>query len=228
MLDRKRKNVSKRMFTVICVVTVFCMLAAGCSGKKDKNGSMKAEDGRSYGGLIEGEIGETINTAFFDLTVEQALKYDTYQFEDGLYQADKGKTYLVVKLTVKNAYEKDLPMSITDFTLDYNGNDEKEVITGYGKADLKQDDFMENIFTLKKGESVTKYILFTVADKKTYTLNYAEYYEDKFEGNKFQINIKPEKKTVDSTVSTDTPSSTEAAAKTEATENEKQTETKQE
>lgn len=228
MLDKKGINVLKRMSAVICIMAVFCIFAVGCSGKKDKNGSMKAEDGRSYGGLIEGEIGETVHTAFFDLKVEQALKYNTYQFEDGLYQADNGKTYLVVKLTVKNTYEKDLPMSITDFTLDYSGKDAKDVITGYGKADLKQDDFMENIFTLKKGESVTKYILFTVADKKTYTLNYAEYYEDKFEGNKFQINVKPEKKETDSVASPDTPASTQEQEKKEASESEKQGETKKE
>lgn len=184
---------------------------------------MKAEDGRSYGGLIEADSGETVNTAFFDLTVEEALKYDTYQFEDGLYQADKGNTYLVIKLTMKNTYEKDIPMSITDFTLDYSGNDSKDVITGYGKADLKQDDFMENIFTLKKGESVTKYILFTVTDKKAYTINYAEYYEDKFEGNKFQINLKPVAKTASS--SSDTSGSTEDAAGTGAPDESKQTET---
>lgn len=228
MLDKKRKNVSKRIFTVICIMVVFCIFVVGCSEKKDKNGSMKAEDGRSYGGLIEGEIGETVHTAFFDLTVLEASRYNTYQFEDGLYQADSGKTYLVMKITVKNTYEKDLPMSITDFTLDYSGKDAKDVITGYGKADLKQDDFMENIFTLKKGESVTKYILFTVADKKTYTLNYAEYYEDKFEGNKFQINVKPEKKETDSVASPDTSTPTQKQEKKEASESEKQGDTKKE
>ena len=245
MLKKRKKHYLKEIITAICLITVFCMMFTGCSGKKDKNGSMKAEDGRSYGGLIEADTGETISTAFFDLTVEEALKYNTYQFEDGLYQADKGNTYLVVKLTVKNTYEKDIPMSITDFTLDYDGNDSKDVITGYGKADLKQDDFMENIFTLKKGESVTRYILFTVIDEKAYTLNYAEYYEDKFEVNKFQINLKPETKTADSSDSVDTSNSTEddadtgasdesqetsteAESQTEAPENEKQTETEQE
>lgn len=198
MLLNKKKRYMKKILPVICMMVVCCMLFTGCGSKKDKNGSMKAEDGRSYGGLIEAELGETVSTAFFDVIVKEASKYDTYQFEDGLYQADSGNTYLVVKITIKNTYEKDLPMSITDFTLDYDGNKSKDVITGYGKTDLNQDDFMENIFTLRKGESITKYVLFTVADKKAYTLNYTEYYEDEFEGNKFKITINPEKKAASS------------------------------
>ena len=116
----------------------------------------------------------------------------TFQFEDGLYQADEGKTYLVVTLTIKNTYEKDIPMSITDFVLDYDGNKSKDVITGYGKADLNQDDYMENVFTLKKGESVTRSILFTVADKDAYTLKYSEYYADQFNGDSYEIKITPQ------------------------------------
>ena len=200
------------------MMAVCCMLFTGCGNKKDKNGSMEAEDGRSYGGLIEAELGETVSTAFFDVTVKEASKYDTYQFEDGLYQADAGNTYLVVKLTIKNTYEKDLPMSITDFTLDYDGNKSKDIITGYGKTDLNQEDFMENIFTLRKGESITKCVLFTVEDKKTYTLNYTEYYEDEFEGNKFQIAVTPEKKSTSSETATEAASTDTSTTMEETTE----------
>lgn len=190
----KKKICLKKTTVLGLILVLICTLVAGCSGKKDKNGSMKSEDGRSYGGLIKAETGEKVSTAFFDVTVKAAAKYDTYQFEDGLYQADAGNTYLVVTLTIQNTYEKDLPMSITDFTLDYNGNKTEGIITGYGKADTKKDDFMENIFTLKKGESVTKSVLFTVEDKTEYTLKYSEYYEDEFEGDSYEIQIKPEQK----------------------------------
>lgn len=187
--DRKRKY---HILGMICMMAVI-MVLTGCKEKTDENGSMTSDDGRSYGGVIEAAEGEKVSTAFFDVTVEKAEKYDTYQFDDGLYQADSGKTYLVLKLTVKNTYEKDLPMSITDFVLDFEGNDAKDVITGYGNTDLKNADFMDNIFTLKQGDSITKYILFTVDDKKEYTLCYTEYYEDDFKGNQIKIAIKPEK-----------------------------------
>lgn len=183
----------KRCFFTLCIF-VFCgCIMTGCGNKMDKNGSMTAEDGRSYGGTIKGEEGETLSTAFFDMTIEDSSKYETFQFDDGLYQPESGNTYLVVTVVLKNTYEKDLPMSITDFTLNYEGADEQPV-TGYGKADLKLDDYMENVFTLKQGESITKKILYTVPDKEEYTLGYLEYYEDKFEGNQFTVALKPKKK----------------------------------
>lgn len=176
------------IFLAVCCL---CGVTTGCKQKPDENGSLKAEDGRSYGGTIIAKAGEQVHTAFFDMTVDSVRKSNTFQFEDGLYQADKGKTYLVVDLTLKNTYEKDLPMSITDFTLDYDGNKAEDALTGYGKADLNQDNFMENIFTLKKGESISKSVLFTVEDKDEYILCYSEYYEDKFEGDRFEIKMTP-------------------------------------
>lgn len=183
-------QVRYRKIIYTCLMIFFvCSFMTGCKQKPDENGSLKSEDGRSYGGLIKGETGTTIHTAFFDMTVDGAEKSGTYQFEDGLYQADEGKTYLVVHVTITNTYEKDLPMSITDFELECDG---KETVTGYGKADLNQDGFMENIYTLKQGESITKSILFTVEDKEEYTLKYSEYYEDKFEGDVYEVTIVPE------------------------------------
>lgn len=181
---------------MIIAITVFVFLLGVLTlggDRADKNGSRIADDGRSYGGLIKGEMGDKIETAFFDITLEDATKYDTYQFDDGLYQAEDGKTYLVVTLTIENTYDEDIPMSITDFTLDYEGNKSKDIISGYGKADLNQDSFMDNLFTLKKGESVTKSILFTVKNKKQYTLKYTEFYEDEFKGDSFEITLVPKK-----------------------------------
>ena len=112
-----------------------------------------------------------------------------------------------------------------DFTLNYKGKEKDSVITGYGKADLNQDDFMENIFTLKKGESITKSILFTVDDKDKYTLCYSEYYEDKFEGDNYEVSITPEviedaAQNAAGDASTETPDTSSEAASTETTETE--------
>lgn len=196
------KKYLKKIISVMCAMTTVCVLLTGCQGKKDENGSMKAEDGRLYGGLIEAKVGEEVNTSFFDVEVKEVAKYETYQFEDGLYQAEEGKTYLVVTLKIKNTYPNDLSMSSTDFTLDYEGNSSEEVITGYGKSDIGKDEFMENVYTLKKGDEITKSILFVVEDKEDYTLNYTEFYEDNFEGNKFKITMQP-KKVVDETSTTE-------------------------
>ena len=194
-MKQKERKKQHKAGNLIWTLGFLLLVLTGCKDKVDENGSMVSDDGRSYGGVIEGKQGEKVSTAFFDMTVEQADKYDTYQFEDGLYQADSGNTYLVLKLTIKNTYEKDLPMSIADFVLDFEGNDSEKPVIGYGNTDLKDAEFMDNIFTLKQGESVTRYILYTVADKEEYSLGYTEYYEDKMEGDQFKIAVKPEKRT---------------------------------
>ncbi len=193
----KYKTSLKTKIMTICLFLLCVGMLTACGNKADKNGSMISDDGRSYGGLITGDVGETIETAFFDLTVNEVSRYDMYQFDDGLYEAEDGNTYLLVNVTVKNTYDEDIPISITDFTLSFDGNKSKNVITGHGKADLKPDSFMDNIFTLKKGEEIKKSILFTVKDKKSYTLNYSEYYEDEFKGDKFSITMNPSKVSVD-------------------------------
>ena len=179
----------RRFFRSICVLIICSMIFTGCGNRKNRNGSMLSDDGRSYGGLVEAQLGEKVDTAFFDLTVDEVVKYDTYQFDDGLYQADAGNIYLVVKVTIENTYAENLSMSITDFVLDYEGNASEDIITGYGKSEIQQEEFMDNLFTLKVGESVTKNILFTVEDKDQYVLRYVEYYSDEFEGDTFQIHM---------------------------------------
>lgn len=171
-----------------------CILGCGLAAcGTDKNGSKISDDGRSYGGLIHGEIGEKLETAFFDMTVEGVEKYDTYQFNDGLYQAEEGNTYLVVTLTLENTYDEAISMSLTDFVLDFEGNESEEILIGYGRANLNQDSFMDNIFTLKEEETVTKSIVYVVKDIETYTLRYSEYYEDEFKGDTFEVVLSPKK-----------------------------------
>lgn len=199
----------------MCMLAVVLFVFTGCTGKADENGSKVSDDGRSYGGIVDIAMGEKAATAFFDVTVDEAVKYDTYSFDDGLYQADAGNTYLVLKLTIKNTYEKELPMSITDFLLRFEGSDEEKPVTGFGNTDLRNADFMDNIFTLKQGESMTKSILFTVPDKEEYILNYTEYYEDEFEGNQFLLHVVPERK---STGQTEPSTDTDAGSKKEPDE----------
>ena len=186
-----RRYVFSKLLICMLFIGLISSLTA-CGNRPDSNGSMKSEDGRKYGGLIEAETGETVHTVFFDLTVDSARKCSTYQFNDGLYMGDEGKTYLEVTLTITNTYDKDLPMSITDFTLDYSENSNTDVITGYGKSELGGKDFMDNIFTLKQGEIITKTILYIVDDRAEYLLCYKEYYEDKFTGDSYEIKMVPE------------------------------------
>lgn len=165
----------------------------GC-GKVNKNGSKQSDDGRSYGGVIAGEQGQTQHTAFFNLTVDKVEEYSTFQFKDGLYQAESGKTYLLVTLTIKNTYAKDLSMSVTDFVL-YCEEEKTNPVYGFGKVDIEQEEMMDNLFSLKKGEEVTKSILYIVPSSENYQLGYTEYYSDEFVGDSFYIQLNPDAST---------------------------------
>lgn len=219
-----KKNTFRHiMIAAMLLISSFSLTA--CGNRPDANGSMKSEDGRKYGGLIEAKSDEVVHTVFFDMKVNSSKKCSTYQFQDGLYAADSGKSYLEVEVTITNTYDKDLPMSISDFTLDYSENENKDIITGYGITELGIDGFMDNIFTLKQGESITKSILFIVDDRAEYLLCYKEFYEDKFEGDSYEITLVPE--TLEPAVTTE--AATEAASEetTEAVTEEPQAETEE-
>ncbi|MGN0437695.1 MAG: DUF4352 domain-containing protein [Lachnospiraceae bacterium] len=180
---------SKNIICFLLLVFVLCSLS-GC-GKSNKHGSKKSDDGRSYGGLVEGTQGDTLHTAFFDLTVDETMWYTTYQFNDGLYDAPEGNKYLLVTVTIKNTYARDLSMSITDFVLSCNDD---TPIYGYGKIDIDQDEMMNNVFSLKKGDEITKSILYVVPDSGSYQLTYTEYYSDDFVGDSFVVKLNQEEK----------------------------------
>lgn len=185
MMRVDSRSISGRLLLGILACSV---LLTGCG---DKNGSKHSDDGRSYGGTIEGAVKEVVHTAFFDVTVDQAEQNEVFAFQDGLYRAEEGNTYLAVELTITNTYEKDLPMSITDFTLDYEGNTSEDPLIGYGRSELLQEQYLENEFTLKQGESISGSILFQVKKMDSYTLRYQEYYEDGFHGDTMEISFTP-------------------------------------
>lgn len=186
------KKVSiKRLLIGVCVLVLGVSMVTGC-GKSKKHGSKTSDDGRSYDGLISVKQDETIHTAFFDLSVDDVKKYNTYQFMDGLYKAEEGTVYLLVTVTIQNTYAENLSMGITDFTIDYEGNEKDNIIYGYGKADIGKEELMDNLFSLKTGDSITKSILYIVPDKEIYSFDYTEYYADDFVGDTFCIELTPQ------------------------------------
>ncbi len=175
----------ERVIWFLLLMAFMGVTIAGC-GKINHNGSKQSDDGRSYDGLIEGKIKETQHTAFFDLTVEKIEYKDTCQFKDSLYEAEDGKVYMYVTLKLKNTYARNLSMSVTDFPL-FSDADKDNLIYGFGKSDISQDEMMDTVFSLKQGEEVTKSVVYVVSKDDFYRLKYTEYYEDDFIGNTFEI-----------------------------------------
>ena len=102
------------VFFALLVMTGVC---AGCSAANDAMNAVQAQ-GRDYGQTIELEAGDTMSTAFFDMTVNSA----TYASEiDGYVPSSDTDIFLVVNITVKNTFDSSdpIPMSDADFELSY-------------------------------------------------------------------------------------------------------------
>lgn len=182
--------VNRYCATLVALISVLILLLTGCDGA-NRYGSKRSDDGRQYGGLHEATMKESLDTFFFEWEVTDVKTYKTYPFEDGLYSADDDKVYLEIQLRIKNTFSKDLAMSRDDFVICYDGMEEDEIITGYGKGTIQQKGFMKDLFTLEKGEEIKKSILYIVPDKETYRIAYQEYYDDGFEGDRYEIKVTP-------------------------------------
>ena len=75
-VDRRRVKAINylKKFAGIIMIVLMAVSVVGCSDGKRASGSLKSEDGRSYGGLVEGEMGKKVSTVFFDMTVDSAKK----------------------------------------------------------------------------------------------------------------------------------------------------------
>lgn len=90
----------------IAVVVAVCMALAlaGCGGKSSGT---------------EGRTGETMETYFFDFTVNSAKLVSSYEG----YEPAEGNVMLVVDVTIKNTFNKSIEMYDSDFWLRWGEED---------------------------------------------------------------------------------------------------------
>lgn len=181
----------KKLLVCLMACATMCM-AVGCgSDEPEIPGAQTADDGRTYGGTLEGSMGEDLTNSFFTYNLIEAKEYETYMINGEEWEPDDGYTYIVCKVEVTNIMEDSIPMFISDFEIYWNG-DSDLTDYGYGVDDIGDDTFMESQYYLASGESVTKNILFVVPEADSYTFMYQEYWDDDFVGNKFIVNFTPE------------------------------------
>jgi hypothetical protein len=140
------------------------------------------EDGRKVGGTVKGRLGEELTNVFFSFKVNKAEYADTFE---GLKPVKTYK-FLVVEITVKNAFDEPIPMWAQDFIIQWGDGDKD-----YGCPISKSADTqMDEAYRLALDESVTKVVVYEVPvteESKEYSISFLEYYEDKVEGNLFYV-----------------------------------------
>ncbi len=161
------------LILTLCVLTAVCV---GCSPKEVQS------QGRDYGEVHNLEVGGTMSTAFFDMNVNSAsLAADL----DGYVPENEGDSFLVVNITVKNTFDKTIPMSDADFELGYDGADASATI--FPEGEFAQGQLAET-YEIAEGDSVTGDLIYVVpGDAGDFQLYYYDLWEDNFKGDEFWL-----------------------------------------
>lgn len=210
----------KRLFSLLTALMLLLSLAA-CGGNTDdgkdsgggsgndlldefrddggKDDDGKNDDGGSDSdpeGFHDGRIGETLETYFFDFSVEDAFLCPSY----GDYTPAEGYSLLVVSMTIKNTDTASLPMWDSDFVVQWDGGDDAFAYPVPDADGLISDDQFPSEYELGINQSRSGVLFFEVpADQKDFALGYLELFDDGTEegeeGDMFVVYFTAENKT---------------------------------
>lgn len=171
----------KRLLTLLLMGVV--SISTGCGTVKDAATAIQSQ-GREYGQTYELKAGDTMSTAFFDLTVNSAKFASDI---DGFVSNKDTDKFLVVNVTIQNTFDntQPLPMSDSDFELSWNGADKNMTI-------FPEDAFTDNQlpveYEIEKGGSKTGDLIYVVPeDASDFRIYYYDLWEDDFEGNTYWL-----------------------------------------
>lgn len=144
------------------------------------NSGSQDNDGYQEGGDW-GYIGDVMHTYWFDFTVDDA--YTCAEYEG--YTASEGKQLVVATLSLKNTFLQSLPMSQTDFQIQWGGEGDDDYewpISAVSEAQLPDE------YTLAINESRSGVVVYEVpAGTSDFSISFGEYFEDKSEGDVYFI-----------------------------------------
>lgn len=167
----------KRFLTVVLAMSI-SLGAAGCGDAIDAGvqeiGSLLSKD-------VEGEVGSTYRTEWFDFTINTLELQDEYKGET----AEDGYQYAVANVTTKNTWDGDeeIPMGTFDFYL-YTDNQEEAIFPEYAWDDI----MMPEEYFLQPEEEATYDAVFLVpAEASAAYFVYLEIDEYDSTGAEFKI-----------------------------------------
>ncbi len=168
---------------LICLFFISAFIFSSCSAANDAATAIQAQ-GREYGETFELNDGDTMSTAFFDMTVNSAKIASEI---DGYVPNNDTDTFLIVNITVNNTFDSDdpIPMSDADFELGYNGADES--LTIFPESEFASDQ-LPSEYQIEKDGSVTGNLIYVVpSDADNFRIYYYDLWDDDFEGNKYWL-----------------------------------------
>lgn len=154
--------------------------------QESQDTQQEIEEEESFGGgYSEGRIGDTMETYFFDYTINSAYLCEEYNG----YEPMEGNCLLVAEATVKNTFNESIIMYDTDFQVQWNsdGADDYDYpITGW--TDLLSDDQLPEEYELGINMEKTGLLVFEVPEgRKDFSISYLELFSDNTEGDVYFV-----------------------------------------
>ena len=145
-------------------------------------GTTACSGGSGGSGGSEGRFHDTMETFFFDFTVNGAYLADSYEG----YTPAEGNTLLVAEVTVKNTYRESIEMYDTDFQAQWGDEAEDAyaypIITDpetFSELDPVGDQQLPGTYLLAVDEERTGDLVFEVPDGNTdFSISYLEMFDD--------------------------------------------------
>ena len=149
------------------------------------NGSIK--------GYIEGRLGETLQTAFCDFTVNSAFLCNSWE---GYVPSEPGYILLAAEVTVENTMTETITMFDSDFQLQWNeGNGYDVPVTCYGVEPVSDTQFPGE-YKLGISEQRTGVLLYEIpAGYQDFAIVFLEIFEDDTEGDSYFVYFTAEDRT---------------------------------
>lgn len=161
---------------------------AGSSDSEDSysEGSTDDYDVDDYGegddtGYYDGEIGDTMQTYFFDFSVNSVQYVDSYA---GV-TPDAGYRFVDAVISIQNTSEDSLPMWNQDFQVQWGDGDDDY---GYGTI-INDSSVMPEEYEIEAGGTATYHVIYQVPTDSTgeYSISYQEYFSDDTTGDLYFV-----------------------------------------
>ncbi len=176
----------KRIVTLL-LVFILGICASGCQKKtvgdletKEPTSEQNETDKKEKN--YEGRIGDTLETVFFDFSVDSAKFVDSYEG----YRASEGNQLIDAVVSIKNTFPDKLPMFNSDFQIQWGPGDQD---FGYGTDELEGvSGVMPDSYELGRAEKCQYHIIYEVpAGTTDFSISYLEIFADDSTGDAFFI-----------------------------------------
>ena len=180
----------KHACAALALLTAAALTLTGCDALSSLTGS---------DGYEEGRMGDTMETYFFDYTMNSAYLCSEYA---GTIPSD-GNVFLVAEVTVKNTDTRSIEMYDTDFQAQWGSEGEEDyrfpittdMDTGEELAPLTEDQ-LPGTYPLAVDEEVTGLLVYEVPTGfQDFSISYMEYFDDDSTGDVYFVYFTPEDQT---------------------------------